>query len=86
MRPIPSEKEIAAALASAGTAHHDYESRFLGGESDQQWPGWYAAYVLGRLGDFTSPTELSSLLESAPSEGEWAHDAASYVVAQIEAS
>ena len=86
MSPIPSQEELVAALASAGAAHHDYESRFLGGEPDEQWPGWYAAYVLGRLGDFTSPTVLSSWLESVPSEGEWAHDAASYVVAQIEAS
>ena len=86
MDPIPSQEELTAALASAGAAHHDYESRFLRGERDEQWPGWYAAYVLGRLGDFTSPTALSSWLESAPSEGEWAQDAASFVVAQIERS
>ena len=63
MSPIPSQEELAAALASANAACHDNESRFLGGERDEQWAGWYAAYVLGRLGDFTSPTALSSWLE-----------------------
>jgi hypothetical protein len=79
----PTHEELTAALASAGAAHHDYESRFLGGERDEQWPGWYSAYVLGRLGDFTSPSALSSWLKSAPSEGEWSIDAASFVLAQI---
>ena len=86
MDPTPSHEELTTALASAGAAHHDYESRFLDGRHDEQWPGWYAAYALGRLGDFTSPTELSSWLESAPSEGEWPRDAASFVLAQIEAT
>ena len=87
LRPnAPTHEELTAALVSAGAAHHDYESRFLGGERDERWPGWYAAYVLGRLGDFTTPTTLSSWLESAPSEGEWAPDASSFVLAQIEAS
>ena len=79
----PSHEQLTAALAAAGAAHHDYESRFLKGERDDQWPGWYAAYVLGRLGDFTSPTALSSWLESAPSEGKWADDASTFVLAQI---
>lgn len=86
MGPVPTHDELTAALAAAGAAHHDYESRFLGGERDEQWPGWYAAYVLGRVGDFTTPTALSSWLESATSEGEWAHDAATFVIAQIAAS
>ena len=81
----PSQEELASALASAGAAHHDYEVRFLGGVGDEQWPGWYAAYVLGRLGDFTSPTTLSRWLAEAPLGGEWAQDAASFVVARIEA-
>lgn len=83
--PTPSQEVLAAALASAGAAHHDYESRFLGGDRDAQWSGWYAAYVLGRLDDFTSPTALVTWLESAPSDGEWSQDAASFVLAQIEA-
>ena len=81
----PSRDQLASALASAGAAHHDYESRFLGGVRDEQWPGWYAAYVLGRLGDFTSPTTLSRWLEEAPLGGDWSGDAASFVLARIEA-
>jgi hypothetical protein len=83
MGHTPLLEELVSALASAGAAHHDYESHFLGGVQDEQWPGWYAAYVLGRLGDFTSPTALSSWLQSIPLAGEWTQDAASYVVTQL---
>ena len=75
-------EDLTAALAAAGSAHHDYESRFLGGVRDEQWPGWYAAYVLGRLGDFVTPTELSGWLEAAPLGGDWSSDAAAFVLEQ----
>ena len=58
----PTLDALSEALKAAGSAHHDYESGFLGGERDEAWPGWYAAYVLGRLGDFASATELSEWL------------------------
>lgn len=79
MTNAPEEDELRAALSAAGSAHHDYESRYLGGVRDEQWPGWYAAYVLGRLGDFATPTDLARWLEDAPSEGVWAESAAVYV-------
>jgi hypothetical protein len=83
MKTSPSQEDLRAALRAAGKAHHDYESRFLGGVRDAQWPGWYAAYVLGRLGDFTSPTELSHWLEATPDEGDWSEAAASHVLRQL---
>ena len=58
---FPDHASLVAALSAAGSAHHDYETRFLKGVRDDAWPGWYAAYVLGRLGDFASPTDLSTL-------------------------
>ena len=59
MSSDPTKEVLEQALAAAGKAHHDYETNILGGVRDEQWPGWYAAYVLGRLGDFTSPSQLS---------------------------
>ena len=79
MADVPDREQLTAALEAAGSSHHDYESHFLKGERDEQWPGWYAAYVLGRLGDFTSPTELAGWLEEAPSDGVWAERAAGWV-------
>ena len=58
MGATPTHEELAAALTAAGGAHHDYESRFLEGRRDEQWPGWYAAYVLGRIGDKSNATTL----------------------------
>ncbi len=74
------KKALIEALEAAGSAHHQYETAFLGGEFDEHWPGWYAAFTLGRLGDFATPSDLSSWLRDAPSGGVWAEDAATYVL------
>lgn len=79
----PTQKDLAAALAAAGGAHHIYEETYLHGKRDEQWPGWYAAYVLGRLGDFTSPDTLTRWLEAAPAADDWSASAAAYVMQQL---
>ena len=76
MSTEPSTEAIESALRAAGEAHHDYESNFLDGNRDEQWAGWYGAYVLGRLGDFVSATSLARWLAETPSEGDWASAAA----------
>jgi hypothetical protein len=83
MSLLPSRDQLSEALVRAGAAHHEYETRYLEGVRDEQWPGWYAAYVLGRLGEFTSPTQLAIWLEEAPYEGEWAPAAAEFVLAEL---
>lgn len=79
-------KDLRDSLAAAGRAHHDYEQVVLNGVRDELWPGFYAAYVLGRLGDFLSASRLSQLLEEAPSSGDWSENAARYVVTALETS
>lgn len=37
---------VARLLGQAGAAHGVYEERELGGVYDQQWPQWYAAYLV----------------------------------------
>ncbi len=79
----PSQDELAEALAAAAHVHHDYEQVALGGERDEQWPGFYAAYALGRLGDFAAPSALSRWLEEAPAGDDWAMSAAAHVVGSM---
>ena len=43
----PQFSELAAALKAAGSAHHEYEQSVLNGVFDEQWPMFYAAFVLG---------------------------------------
>jgi len=76
---------VEAALRAAGRAHHGYESNALGGVRDEQWPGWYAAYVLGRLGDFAPPTRLAAWLEAVEGS-DWWGEAAKRVTAELEAA
>ena len=71
------------ALFEAGENHKDYELNILHGKRDEQWAGWYAAYVLGRLGNFISPTTLTNWLEESPDEGNWSESAATYVLKQL---
>jgi len=71
------------ALSAASECHHDYELHILNAEPDEQWAGWYAAYVLGRLGDFVSPTTLTQWLKDTPNEDNWSALAASFILKQL---
>ena len=71
------------ALSAASECHHDYELNILNAEPDKQWAGWHAAYVLGRLGDFVSPTTLTQWLKDTPDGDNWFDLAASYILKQL---
>ena len=81
--PIPDLKELKAALSAAGSAHHEFEERYLNGVRDELWAGFYAAYVLGRFGDFASPTDLAKWLEATPVTNDWSADAAKLVLSRL---
>lgn len=72
-----------AALTAAGSAHHEFETRYLSGVRDALWPGFYAAYALGRLGDFASPTEFARGLEEVKNPSGWAAAAATHVIERL---
>ena len=80
---MPNKEELQKALAAAGSAHHDYESNYLDGKRDEQWSGWYAAFVIGRLGDFATPTALTNWLEEVTGDGDWSENAADLVTAKL---
>ena len=86
MQNKPTKDELRAALAAAGQAHHDYETNFLGGVPDEDWAGWYAAYVVGRLRDFTTPTSLTTWLDEVSTDRDWAEAAAIYVANKLEST
>ncbi len=79
----PLRDELAMALGDAGAAHHDYEQVALGGKRDEGWPGFYAAFALGRLGNFVAPSTLSSWLEDAPTGEDWQTSAVDYVLERL---
>lgn len=80
MTERPSPGVLAATLAAAGVAHHDYEQTVLGGVRDELWPGFYAAFVLGRLGDFMAPGRLARLLAEVQASDGWPEAAARHVL------
>jgi hypothetical protein len=79
----PTQDELEKALKDAEAAHYDYELVRLMGIRDETWSGFYAAYVLGRFGGFTSASTLSQWLEEAPAGEKWGVTAASYVLSRL---
>lgn len=80
---LPSRDNLLKALGDAGSAHHEYQQVTLGGKPDEKWSGFYAAYTLGRVGDFSAPSVLSQWLEEVPAGEEWAASAAGYVLSRL---
>jgi len=78
----PTQQHLVEALKSAAKAHHEYEKNYLNGVRDEQWAGWYSAFILGRTGDFTTPTQLTRWLEEV-SGNEWVKDAAIHILTKI---
>ncbi|UCH59762.1 MAG: hypothetical protein JSV61_16320 [Anaerolineales bacterium] len=83
MNTTPSKEELRKTLDAAWDAHREFQKVYLKGVRDEAWPGWYAAYVLGRLGDFMAASLLASLLEAAPESDDWSKTAAEYVLREI---
>lgn len=83
--------QIAALLNQAGQAHHEYEQTVLNGVYDEDWPNWYAQYVIdqGVLALVQQPLtapELAAFLKdnyevfkSAHSQASWANYAAQQI-------
>jgi hypothetical protein len=67
----PFDSDLAEVLSAAGSAHHEYEQTALKGVRDELWAGFYAAFVLGRLGDFTAASRLAALLEAVDAPSNW---------------
>ncbi len=80
---LPTLPDLTQALSDAGAAHHEFEQVILNGVRDELWAGFYAAFALGRLGNFTTPSQLNNLLTDAPLENDWAAAAANYVLAAL---
>jgi hypothetical protein len=63
------QQKIAIMLAAAQRAHHSYQERELNGKRNDQWPAWYADYLItnglgGLLGHELDVDELAELLET----------------------
>ena len=82
---IPGITELSDALKAAGSAHHEYEQTALNGVYDEEWPMFYAAFVLGRHGEFTTPSLLTQWLKESPTDGVWADTAARHILEKCRA-
>jgi hypothetical protein len=80
---LPSESALAQALSAAASVHHEYEQAVLQGVRDDLWPGFYAAFVLGRLGEFAAASRLAALLEEVDAASNWSEAAAEHVLRSV---
>ena len=79
----PFDSDLAEVLSAAGSTHHEYEQTALKGVRDELWASFYAAFVLGRLGDFTAASTLAALLEEVDATSNWSEAAAENVTSAI---
>jgi hypothetical protein len=80
---VPTVAELMDALKVAGAAHHEYEQTVLKGVRHEEWAPFYAAYVLGRLGDFAPPSIMTKWLTEAPLTENWAESVAAHILSEI---
>jgi len=92
-----AEKAVAALLSEAETAHGAYETNVLGGAFDEEWPAWYATYLLDHgLSDrlpgaqsldvpslTTMLTQLAADYEQGDKAGPWQDVYAQRIVAEF---
>lgn len=83
MKKFLNQQQLEQALGRAGKAHHQYQADYLDGERDPSWAGWYAAYLLGQLGDFTDPAQLTRWLEAVEADENWTVQAAKFILQQL---
>jgi hypothetical protein len=46
-----TKEELTSLLREAEKAHGQYEKEELGGERDEDWPSWYAEFIVNALRD-----------------------------------
>jgi hypothetical protein len=80
---LPSPAALHAALAAADAVHEEYERVALKGVADMAWAGFFAAFVLGRVGDFAEASRLAELLEEVESDDDWLAAAAEHVLMKL---
>lgn len=64
----PLQNQIAGLLKHGQEAHHTYEKAELDGKYDEQWPAWYADFLLNNglpalTGTTPDPDALAAFLE-----------------------
>jgi hypothetical protein len=79
----PTKQQLIKALIAASRAHHEFQTNYMDGVRHEQWAWWYSAYILGRLGEFTSPTQLTQWLSEVVDEKSWFKTASEYVSSKL---
>jgi hypothetical protein len=79
----PLQAELEEALIAAAAAHREFERTMLKGERDELWPAFYAAFLLGRFGEFATPSRLAMVLAEVNLVDDWPSVAAEHVLRKL---
>lgn len=87
MPQLPTQEELSALLGETWKSHSEFQENYLDGVRDEMWAGWYAAYLIGRLGPIAPPSRLTRLLESVQAGHDvWTDVAATQILAALQES
>ncbi len=90
------QQKVAIMLNAAQRAHHSYQEQELSGKRNEQWPAWYADYLItnglgGLLGHELDVDELAEFLETCDrqfeaegSQGNWQDYTANHLLQDLE--
>jgi hypothetical protein len=81
---LPDKETLSKLLTETWDIHSEFQENYLNGKRDEMWAGWYAGYLLGRLGNFATPTVLTRLLEETVSFKPWADRAAEHLIKSLD--
>jgi len=82
----PTNAQLVTALQQAVEMHHSYEKVYLGGKRDTLWSGFYAAYVLGRCGNFLPAERVAEELDKVPAGRDWSINGAKALLEVLDSS
>jgi len=84
MTTLPTKQQLQETLLAAGKSHHEFQENFLEGVWHKQWYIWYAAFVLGRLGNFTTPTLLTQWIMEISDKEKWFKKTAEHILNKLD--
>lgn len=76
-----TQEALSALLAETWKSHSEFQENYLDNVRDEMWAGWYAAYLIGRLGPIMPPSRLTRILESVQAPNDrWTDTAAADIL------
>lgn len=84
MDKLPNQEELSKLLQEVWDTHSEFQHVYLNDVHDEMWAGWYAAFLIGRLGHIAPASQLTNLLEEVGGQENWTVRAAAHLLENLQ--